>query len=90
MMGNPTLEVAIQERLTYFIWKQKNLWVPHLRVINPLEETASTLILQNKFFFQSHCQGFLKIKLIEFKRKIKYSQSYRDNNIKHEWLSLDV
>jgi hypothetical protein len=33
------------------------MWVPHLRIVNPLKETAPALILQNEFFFQSHCQG---------------------------------
>jgi hypothetical protein len=68
----------------------KKLWVPHLRIVNPLEENAPTLILQNKFFFSHVDRGVVKINLIELKRTIEYSQSYRDNNSKHERTSSDI
>jgi hypothetical protein len=44
---NPTLEAVIRKGLIIIIGKQKNLWVKHLRSVNPLEEPAPALLLQN-------------------------------------------
>jgi hypothetical protein len=52
--GNPTLKTTIRKRLTSIIRKKKNLWVPHLWSIDPLKETATTLVLQKLTFFESH------------------------------------
>jgi hypothetical protein len=35
------------ERTGYHHWRKKNLRVKHLRPVNPLEELAQTLLLQN-------------------------------------------
>jgi hypothetical protein len=45
--GNPMFDAVIWKGLILIIQKWKNLWFSHLRAINPLEETASTLLLQN-------------------------------------------
>jgi hypothetical protein len=47
VINNPTLEAAIRKGLVIIIGKQKNLWVKHLRPVNPMEELTPALLLQN-------------------------------------------
>jgi hypothetical protein len=43
---NLPLEIAETRRIIPIIQNKKDLWIKHLRPINPLEEMAQTLILQ--------------------------------------------
>jgi hypothetical protein len=43
---NPSLEIVEMRRLMPIIRNEKDMWVKHLRPIDPLEETALSLVLQ--------------------------------------------